>query len=77
MEEESGACDMTIKIDRYKAGRLLMACSFCAESLQNEAEDAETTEDRAQIARRSVNMWREIHDEIKQQIDKWDKASGR
>lgn len=64
---------MTLKLDRSKANRLSMACLTIAQSLEREAADAATNADRREIAQRSAAMWHELRNEIRAQIDEFDR----
>lgn len=64
---------MTLKLDRSKCNRLSMACLTIAQSLEREAADPATNSDRREIAQRSAEMWYHLRDEIRTQIDAFDK----
>ena len=64
---------MTLKLDRSKANRLSMACLMIAQSLEREVFDPETNADRREIAKSSAAMWHALRDEIRVQIDEFDR----
>lgn len=64
---------MTIKIDRAHACKLMIACSCMYNSLINEALDPDTSIERKERAYASAGMWERIHDELKEQLDAFDK----
>lgn len=64
---------MTIKIDRSHVCKLMIACSSVYNSLMKEALDPDTNPDRKEKAYDSAGMWERIHDELKEQLDAFDK----
>lgn len=64
---------MTIKIDRSKCCRLALACTAIAQDLEREASDPSTSDDRREIALSSAATWHALHDEVRAQIDEYDR----
>ena len=64
---------MTLKLDRSKCCKLLKACTAIAHSLESEATDDQTNADRRKIAQESAAMWNSLHDEVRAQIDEFDR----
>ena len=64
---------MTIKIDRAHVSKLMIACSTIYNGLINEALDPDTSIERKEKAYSSADMWERIHDELKEQLDAFDK----
>lgn len=64
---------MTIKIDRSHVCKLMIACSSLYNSLIKESLDPDTNPDRKERAYASAEMWERIHDELKEQLDAFDK----
>lgn len=63
---------MNLKIDRSHACKLSMACLFCAQSLKQEAADPNTSADRKEIAQSSAQMWYDLREEVRAQIEAFD-----
>lgn len=64
---------MTIKIDRAHVCKLMIACSTLYNGLINEALDPDTSIERKEKAYGSAEMWERIHDELKEQLEAYDK----
>lgn len=64
---------MTIKIDRAHVCKLMFACSSLYNSMMKESLDPDTNPDRKEKAYSSAGMWERIHDELKEQLDAFDK----
>lgn len=64
---------MTIKIDRSHVCKLMIACSTLYNGLISEALDPDTSIVRKEKAYASAGMWERIHDELKEQLDAFDK----
>ena len=64
---------MTLKLDRSKCNRLATACTAIAQNLEREAADDQTSADRREIAQRSAALWAALHDEVRAQIDEYDR----
>lgn len=64
---------MTIKIDRAHVCKLMIACSSLYNSLIKESLDPDTNPDRKERAYAAAEMWERIHDELKEQLDAFDK----
>lgn len=64
---------MTLKLDRSKCNRLSAACLAIAQNLEREAADPATSDDRREIATRSAAMWYGLRDEVRAQIDEYDR----
>ena len=64
---------MTIKIDRSHVCKLMIACSMIYNGLIREAIDPDTSIERKEKAYASAEMWERVHDELKVQLDAFDK----
>jgi hypothetical protein len=64
---------MTLKLDRSDCARLAIACTTLQQALEREAADAATTAERREIAQSSAAAWGRLHDEIRAQLDDWDR----
>lgn len=63
---------MTIKLDRSKVCKILLMCDDTAMHYAYAAALERSCEIRESIMR-TKEMWDNIHDEIRQQLDEWDK----
>ena len=68
---------MTLKLDRSDCTRLALACTALQQSLENEAADPATSADRRTIAQSSAEMWKRLHDAIREQVNDFDRKQGR
>ena len=64
---------MTLRLDRNEVVRLAIACTTLQQALEREAADAATAADRRTIAQSSAAAWGRLHDEIRAQLDDWDR----
>lgn len=56
------------------AHKILMACTSIGIGFNREINDPNTSDERKEIAQRSKEMWKRLHDEIKAQMVAQDEA---
>lgn len=65
---------MTLKLERIRVNDIEMAIMSIIFDFEREIRDPETTEDRRQIARSSIERrWRPLLEEVKKQFKEQDK----
>lgn len=67
---------MKLNLDRIDCARMMLACTVLQQSLESEANDPETNEDRRTIAQGSTESWARLHDRIHVQIAEFDRKQG-
>jgi len=64
---------MSLKMTRLEMCDLMIATSSVYIDMDMELHDEYTTEPRKKVLRESMKKWERLHDEIKRQIDEFDR----
>lgn len=73
MKEYGNNTKLAGSINRMDICDLLIACTSVRFSLENEANDPNTTDERKRICLNSAKKWERLHDKVAKQLDEWDK----
>lgn len=64
---------MSLKLTRIEMCDLMIATSSVYFGMDMEMRDEKTTESRKKILRESMKKWERLHDEIRRQINEFDR----
>ena len=64
---------MSLKLSRLDMCDLMIATHCIYFQMDMEARDSETSETRKNVLRESMKKWERLHDEIRQQINAFDR----
>lgn len=64
---------MSLKLTRIEMCDLMIATSSIYFGMDMEMRDEKTTESRKKILRESMKKWERLHDEIRRQINEFDR----
>lgn len=68
------ALTVDLHLTRLEVCDLLIACTGIRHDMEDEIRDPATTEGRREVLRQSVPKWKSLHDELKRQLEEFDKA---
>ena len=68
------ALTVDLHLSRLEVCDLLIACTGIRHDMEDEMNDTKTTEGRREVLRQSVTKWQQLHDELRRQLDEFDKT---